>query len=611
MNTFFRNRRREEGKKGRNSKKILPFFSSSLLLFLFCYGARADVLPQNRALWAFKREQIDMARKLEWSYGGVAQPALEAWIRGAGRRVKQIEDATGDASDASMSRPTAPFRLEERAYFAKNDGSAQAYWVAMPRDYSPDKKWPLVVFLHGYAPSISKLSPWILDEEILSQAAKLGLLVAMPYGRRNSDFVQWGQDDVLAVKSECERVYSIDPNRVSLTGTSMGGYGAYAVGLHTPGEWAAVAPISGRTDFDLWFKMQRSQMPAWKRVLFDADDPRTLIENARNTPFLTQHGAADKTVPVEHSRLFAQDAARLKLPFEYDETPAVGHENEFQFPALERAFEWLSRHPPRQTPRELSISSGDLREARNSWAQIEGFSDYAKIARLDAKIEGNSIQVETNNVERFALDLKGFALGSVALEVDGAKVGDFDSTQPIKWSAPNAKTGKSPTRCGPFKSLMRDSFVLVYGNDRDYRDALKFAREWSDCADGLASVRAASAVSGVDKRERNLILFGTRDSNPLLREIADQLPLELKGNGFRMGTKFSSGKNLGLRMVWRSPWSEEHLVGVCSGAWWGEGLPLNHKWDLLPDYIVYQGDKREKDDTNPAVVAGDFDGDWK
>ena len=567
--------------------------------------------PENAALLAFKREQIALAQGVLQSYGGMEMPELEAWIRGAQKRAAQIESAQTDAGMAPLTIPEAPFILQERAYFAANDGSAQPFWVALPRDYAPDKKWPLAVFLHGYALSISKISPWILDADTLEGAAKQGLIVAMPYGRRNSDFVQWGEDDALAVKRECARLFSVDANRVTLTGTSMGGYGAYAVGLHAPHEWAAVAPIAGRTDFDLWFQMRRAQFPAWKRLTFDADDPRTLIENARATPFLIQHGAIDKTVPVEHSRLFAADAARLHLPVEYAETPDAGHESTFQFPALERAFVWLARQSPRQTPRQLTIITGDLREARGDWAQIEAFADYRQTARLDARIEGATVKVTTRNVARFSLDLKSFALGKVALEVDGATVGQLDSGSPITWSAPDAKVGKSPACCGPFKSLLRGPFTLVYGDERDRRDAERFAREWDAAADGAAPIKAASDITDADKRGRNLILFGTRDSNPLLKTVAADLPLELTATGYRVGERHTDGKNLGLRMVWRSPWAPDRLLGVCSGAWWGGALPVNHKWDLLPDYLIYSGNTHGLDGMNTVVVGGNFDGDWK
>jgi poly(3-hydroxybutyrate) depolymerase len=615
-------KRRENSQRRRRGRlRLARLLVSSASLLLF-WNARADVAPQNSALLAFKREQIALAEKMQAQNAGFAWPELKAWIQDARVRAAQIEAAPGDA--ATVPPIEAPFRLEERAYFAANDGSAQPFWVALPSDYSPDKKWPLVVFLHGYSPAISKLSPSLLDGDTLADATRLGFVVAIPYGRRNSDFVQWGEDDVMRVKRECAALYSIDASRTFLEGASMGGYGAYAVALHTPGEWTAVAPIAGRTDFYRWFGLARAETPVWKTVLYDSDDPHTLVENGRATPFLSQHGALDKTVPVEHSRLWMADAKRLHLPYTYQEVPEIGHENAFQLPAIKGAFAWLARQSPRPVPRQISFSSGDLREAKSDWAQIEAFSDYSQTARLDAGINGEAVEVKTKNLARFSLDLKALALGTVALNVDGTKTGDFDSSQPLTWSAPNAKTGKSPSRCGPFKSLLRDPFTLVYGDERDRKDALHFAREWSECADGTAPVKAAKDVSDADKTNRNLILFGSRDSNPLLREIGDALPVELTKSGFRLGQKNFEGKNFGLRMVRPSPWNAARLVGVCCGAWWGTTLPVNHKWDLLPDYIIYDGTQTERFgaqsahggvatehyETNRAIRAGFFDGNW-
>jgi len=582
--------------------------------------ANAPVAPQNAALLSFKREQIALAQKTRSQFADLAWPSLDEWIERAKTRAEQIQLAQGDA--AATLPGTAPFRLEERAYFADDDGSAQPFWVALPRDYPAQGKYPLVVWLHGYSSATSKIAPSLLDGDTLVDATRLGFVVAIPYGRRNSDFVQWGEDDVLRVKVECLRLYSIDAARTFLSGSSMGGFGAYAVALHTPGQWTAVAPVAGRTDLYRWFGLSRSNLPAWKGVLYDADNPRSLIENGRGTPFFSQHGALDRTVPVEHSRAWFDDAARLRLPFFYLETPNVGHENAFQWPAISRAFGWLTSQPPRAVPRQVSFQSGDLREAKGDWAQIEAFSDYSKLARIEAVIEGSTVDTTTQNVARFSLDLKPLELGTISLRVNGNAAGQLDSALPVVWNAPDAKIGKSPARCGPFKSLMRDPFTLVYGDERDHKDALRFAREWSDCADGSAPVEAASDVSQSDKDNRSLILFGTRDSNPLIHEIGDALPIELLATGFRMGTKRFEGRNLGLRMVRPSPWSQNRLIGICSGAWWGAGLPINHKWDLLPDYLVYDGaptpfipdaklpSASEHYETQHAVRAGFFDGNW-
>lgn len=45
--------------------------------------------------------------------------------------------------------------------------------------------------------------------------------------------------------SRVEADYAIDSDRVSLTGYSMGGTGAWAIALAYPGTFSAVAPLSG------------------------------------------------------------------------------------------------------------------------------------------------------------------------------------------------------------------------------------------------------------------------------------------------------------------------------------------------------------------------------
>ena len=561
---------------------------------------------RNASLLAFKREQIALWQDEIARAGAYVPSSWSEALRQTRARAEQVRRAEGDAASLASAS------FQERAYFARNDGSAQPYYVALPNNYTPSKKYPLVVFLHGYSTSLSKINPWIPSSEFVHNAQKRGFILALPYGRRNSDFVQWGQDDVLRVRAECERLFSVDQSRVFLLGISMGGYGAYAAGFHSVGAWTAIAAISGRTDFYLWFDIKRADLPPWKRVLFDADDARTLELNARNTPILVQHGALDGTVPVEHSRLIAADAQKLGLPLRYDEDPQGDHFGNFQLQAMGRALDWFSKRAPLAAPRALTIIAGDLREARNGWASMQAFTDYAQIARLDANVLPNKIVVKTRNVASFLLDLPTSvqpAATQLPLEVNGTIVGQFAPNAPIIWSAPAAKLGKSPDQTGPFKSLMRDPFALVYGDADDERAAQDFAARWKAWADGDARVMSAADVTERDKADFNLILFGTRQTNPLIAQIADALPLELTPLGYRLGDRTIEASEVGLRLVWKSPWNSARLIGVCSGEKWGAGLPLNHIWDLIPDYIVYDY-HLEDDGTNRALEAGFFDGDW-
>ena len=587
----------------------LIFFALALLT------GQAFAQPQaldarNASLLALKREQIALWQAEIERAGRYVPYNWNDILRQTRARAEEIRRAEGDAASVPFQKIPG---FQERAYFARNDGSPQPYYVALPDGYTPTKKYPLVMFLHGYSTDVSKINPWIPSPDLMSYAQKRGFIFAIPYGRRNSDFVQWGQDDVLRVREECIRLFSVDETRTFLLGASMGAYGAYATGFHSIGQWAAIAAISGRTDFYLWFDLKRAELPAWKRVLFDADDPRTLALNARNTPVLVQHGALDNTVPVEHSRLIAGDARQLGLPLRYDEAPTGTHFGDFQVEAMERALDWFEQRGPLAPPRALTVVAGDLREARAHWARIEAFGDYAQTARLDASVTPDKIIVKTRNVARFRLDLPAAIRPdnqTIALEVDGDIVGQFATDAPIVWQAPDAKLGKSPARTGPFKSLMRDPFLLVYGGAVDQSDARTFAARWQIFADGEARIKSAAEVTDDDKANFNLILFGTRATNPLIAQIADELPLELTPQGYRIGTREVKALDIGLRLVWRSPWNEDRLIGVCSGETWGTALPPNHVWDLIPDYIIYEY-RTELDGTNRALEAGFFDGNWQ
>ena len=589
---------------------------------------------QNLALLKFKLEQVESALNILASGRAMYDAELRNWTAWHLERAQTIARATGDAVYPALTP------LHERAYIARNDGSPQPYWVALPDDYSPQKKYPLVVFLHGYSPDTSKLAPWLPGEETWRLATSRGFIIAIPYGRRNTDFVDVGEDDVLRVREETIKQYSIDENRVSLMGPSMGGFGVYAIGLHRPDLWAGLAPMSARSDFYLWFGLQRAQVPVWKRSQYDADDPRFLATNARQLPIFLQHGALDDIADVEQSRRMARTLKAANLPFKYREIPEGDHYIYFYDKAYEAALEWLLPLKIAPPPTRVSYISVNARNAGAYWAQIQTRADYSQAATINAEIAPNAeaetktIVVTTKNVTSFRLDPPQELLAKTApvkLEVNGEKSEIARAQDGAIWwpKAPDAtKIGfapKSPLHCGPIKNCYRDRFLLVYGTqapkngvNEDKIAAQVWAAQWRVYADGMPPMKADIEVTEVDKGDYNLVLFGSRDSNKLLGEIAAKLPLEWTPKGVRVGVGDGSkylqgalGEELGLQMCYASPWSAAKMIVVQSGAPWGEFLPVNHRWDLQPDYIVFSARRDPSDGTNQTLKAGFFTTDWQ
>ncbi len=590
----------------------------------------APASAQNLALLEFKLEQVELALEILESGRALYNAELRNWTAFYLDRAQAVANAPDDAVYPS-EKP-----LHERAYLARNDGSPQPYWVAVPDDYSPQKKYPLVVFLHGYSPDTSKLAPWLPDEDTWRLATSRGFIIAIPYGRRNTDFVDVGEDDVLRVREETMRLYNVDENRVTLMGPSMGGFGVYAVGLHHPDLWAGLAPMSARSDFYLWFGLQRENVPIWKRSQYDADEPRFLAANARTLPMLIQHGALDTIADVEQSRRMARTLQEQSLPFRYREIPRGDHYIYFYDRAYDTALDWLRPLKKTSPPARVTYISVNARNSGAYWAHIQTRADYAQAATIDATIsavEPNTIAVTTKNVTSFRLDPPAELLAKnakVNLSVNGEKVEVTRAEDgAIWWPISPRKTAsiapKSPSLSGPVKNCYRDPFLLVYGTKKlqkgvnnDKAAAEKWAQEWRVYADGVPPMKADAQVSAADKQNFNLLLFGSSESNALLSEISDKLPLEWTPDGVRIGTgktrkylRGEAGVPLGLQMCYASPWSAQRMIVVQSGVAWGEFLPVNHKWDLPPDYIVFSALREPSDGTNQTLAAGFFDTNWQ
>jgi len=242
--------------------------------------------------------------------------------------------------------------------------------------------------------------------------------------------------------------------------------------------------------------------------------------------------------------------------------------------------------------------------------------------------------VTTTNIAQFTLrpsaDLLAQANGNqpaplplFKLVINGTET-EIDATQPISWQSEKyalipPQLAKNPLRSGPIRDCYRDPFLLVYPGtiagkaqmSFDQINATKFAGEWQKFADGVPPMKSDRDVTEDDRKNFNLILFGTRESHSIVREIADKLPVELTADGYRIGDKKVIGARLGLVECVPSPFDARRMIVVHSGERWGAALPINHKFDLQPDYIVFTRHYDLTDGTNHALAAGFFTNSWQ
>ena len=151
-----------------------------------------------------------------------------------------------------------------KAYRSEVDGTLQPYALYVPPSYDAAKAWPMVVGLHGSGSNhllhrrrLFGLgnAPGEQDYDAIRTDVSypdVGFVVLAPYGRGESaGYYGVAEADVLRAMDHVQRAYHVDPDRVHLTGLSMGGGGTWHIGLRYPDRFASISPVCGVADMDL------------------------------------------------------------------------------------------------------------------------------------------------------------------------------------------------------------------------------------------------------------------------------------------------------------------------------------------------------------------------
>ena len=119
------------------------------------------------------------------------------------------------------------------------------YLLSLPEGYDqqPEKKWPLIVFLHGAGERGADLNQLKRHgpTRLIAEGKKFPAIVVAPQCKPEQI---WNPHGVKGLADEIKRSHRVDADRVYLTGLSMGGFGTWETAMEYPKEWAALVPIS-------------------------------------------------------------------------------------------------------------------------------------------------------------------------------------------------------------------------------------------------------------------------------------------------------------------------------------------------------------------------------
>ncbi len=189
-----------------------------------------------------------------------------------------------------------------------------AYCVYVPPEYTPERAWPVILFLHG---SGERGQDGFLQTDVgIARAIRRNrklcpAIVVMPQCRSG----EWWQDEMLEIALRCVEEtsleYHFDRQRVYLTGLSMGGAGTWRLASRMPDAFAALVPICG-----FWGRPEVAAPPA---------ELKAAAAKLARLPIWCFHGGADRAVPVQRSRELVEAVRVAGGEIQYTEVPEAGH----------------------------------------------------------------------------------------------------------------------------------------------------------------------------------------------------------------------------------------------------------------------------------------------
>ncbi len=223
-------------------------------------------------------------------------------------------------------------------------GETYRYQVFVPSNFDKSKKWPVILFLHGYG---ERGETGLLQTDVgIAHAIRkftgtFPFIVVMPQCR-SADHTVWPdppmENQALAALDASIKEFHGDRSRVYLTGLSMGGYGTWDMAAKYPNRFAAYVVICGGI-------RGPAALPALHVAL--ADDPKVAdpyAETAKRigkTPVWIFHGANDPAVPVEESVKMAAALQAAGGNVKFTEYAGIGHESWDKAYAEPGLFDWM------------------------------------------------------------------------------------------------------------------------------------------------------------------------------------------------------------------------------------------------------------------------------
>jgi len=500
-------------------------------------------------------------------------------------RAKELE--TGTASWAKKAGHLV------RGYTSRVDGSVQPYGLTIPGSYDGSRPMRLDVWLHGTQLQLNEVR-FITQQEApheTSQIAADDYIQLEPLGRMNLSYRYAGETDVFEAIESVRARYNIDPKRIVIRGHSMGGQGAWHLGLQHTGRWGALESSAGyvRT-YTQAKRVIKLPLPAYQvpgLTIYDVDQ---YALNAFNVPTVAYIGETDGNAGAYEMRdAWIKEGFRFTQETQYRWTtrdlralflvgPKTGHSWHPQSKAESEAFIRRALQDADKVPNRVRCVTFTARFNECHWLSIGGLDEHYVRAEVDAARTDDlkSYTVTTTNVNRLS-----FAAAAASYTIDGQelKAGanpTFDKRSG-KWTIARGRPAglrKTHGLQGPIDDAFMEGFLAVRGTGQPWNAAIQayargkldtLTREFAKWVRGDIRVKDDSAVTPADIARYNLILFGDPGSNGLIAKVMASLPVQWTQSEITVGSQTFPSAGRALVLIYPNPLNPERYVVINSG----------------------------------------------
>jgi hypothetical protein len=538
-----------------------------------------------------------------------------------------------------------------RGYESKVDGSFQPYAVIVPEDVNladPDRRVRLDVVLHGRGNTLNE-ARFIVEHDGKPAPAPpedAGKITLHVFGRTNNAYRWAGEADVFEAIEAVKRRYKIDERRMVLRGFSMGGAGAWHLGLHHPSLWSSVEAGAGFSETRDYAHLK--EIPDDQELalhIYDADD---YAGNAFNVPIAGYGGEDD---PQRQASINIENALK-SLGYEMQTEGLLTRGTGIDFLRVvgaqmghkvdppsaqvlkafhdERAVKGLDR-----SPRRIKFTTYTLKYNQAPWLAVEAVQEHYKRAHVDAEIQGETVIIhEIENVavlsvfrqmgetirlggHEFPLESAvGGLLPDVYFRLIGGQWGlmDYEHSRAFE---ENTEHSKRHSLQGPIDDAFTAPFLCVVGTGTAWSPAVqewtegrlkRFADDWRQYLRGEVRIKKDTEITPDDIERYHLVLFGDPGSNRVLARLLKDLPLRWTEQEIQLGGQTFDAWTHAPVLIAANPVSPLRYVVVNSGHTFGAREFRGSNAQLYPrlgDYAVFEIG------ADTPRVSDYFDEDWK